>query len=83
MKKTSDSIKFHQRALTLIMFLMIFASIAIALKLEKVGPIFHKVGWNVPYHITPPVFSSFNSCPSLPSEATDDRKQVSIQHFVN
>ena len=39
MKKISD--KFHQRALTLIMFLMIFASIAIALKLEKVGPIFH------------------------------------------
>ena len=38
MKKTSD--KFHQRALTLIMFLMIFPSIAIALKLEKVGPIF-------------------------------------------
>ena len=64
MKKTSDSIKFHQRALTVIMFLMIFASIAIALKLEKVGPIFHvRLERSIPYYT--PHFFKFQFMPIL------------------
>ena len=80
MKKISD--KFHQRALTLVMFLMIFASIAIALKLEKVGPIFHiRLEPSVPYYT--PNFFKFLFMTILASEATDNRKQVSTRHFVN
>ena len=80
MKKISD--KFHQRALTLIMFLMIFPSIAIALKLEKVGPIFHiRLERSVPYYT--PTFFKFLFMTILASEATDNRKQVSTRHFVN
>ena len=64
------------------MFLMIFANIAIALKLEKVGPIFHiRLERSVPYY-NPHVFN-FPFMTILASEATDDRKQVSIRHFLN
>ena len=45
-------------------FLVIFENIA--LKLEKIGPI----------------FSSFNPLPSLPSVATDDRKQFQCRKMV-
>ena len=55
MKKISD--RFHKQSLTITMFLVSFAGIA--LKLEKVGP----------------TFSTFNPCSSLPSVASDDRKQ--------
>ena len=80
MKKTWD--KFHQRALSLIMFLMIFASVAITLKLEKVDPISHiRLERSIPYYI--PHFFKFQFMTILASEATDDRKHVSIRRFLN
>ena len=63
------------------MFLMIFARIARALKLEKVGPIFHiRLERSIPYYT--PHFFKFQVMTIPASEATDDRKQVSMRHFL-
>jgi len=62
MRKISNEV--YRGELTIIIFLLIFENIA--LKLEKIGPI----------------FSSFNPFPSLPSAATDDRKQFQCRKIV-
>ena len=62
MRKISNEV--YRGELTIIIFLLIFENIA--LKLEKIGPI----------------FSSFNPFPSLPSVATDGRKQFQWRKIV-
>ena len=62
MRKISNEV--YRGELTIIIFLLIFENIA--LKLEKIGPI----------------FSSFNPFPSLSSAATDDRKQFQCRKIV-
>ena len=77
MKKISD--KFHQRALTLIMFLMIFASIVIALKLEKVGTIFHlNLERSIPYYTVKFQFMSI-----LAIRGNRQRETVSILYDIS
>ena len=56
---------FHQGALTIAICFGDFA--CVALKLEKVSPI----------------FPNFNPCPSLKSVATDDRKQFQCPNLVS
>ena len=58
------SYRFHKQSLTITVFLVSFAGIA--LELEKVGP----------------TFSTFNPCPSLPSVASDERKQFQYLNIV-
>ena len=59
--------EFHQGALTIVLFWRVLWAWHLKLcKLETIGP----------------AFSSFNSCPSLPSMATDERKQFQCLNKV-